>query len=72
MQVVEFNFMVMNDPVLAVVAVLGLFGMVCLILGAMMRSRGGRRWDRVFLAGALLIAAAFFSSLAYSWIASPR
>ena len=71
MQIVEVHFVGMNDPFFAVVTIVGLVGMVGMVGGALMRARGGRRWDRAFLGGALLIAAAFIATLAYSWLASP-
>ena len=52
MTVSEFRFVVLDDPVLTVLSIAGL---LCFVGGAVMRLRGGPRWDRVFLLGALLI-----------------
>ena len=69
MTVSEFRFVILDDPILAVLSIAGL---VCFVGGAVMRIRGGRRWDRVFLAGAVLIAVAFVYTLVGSWLTVPR
>ena len=69
MTVTEFRFVVLDDPVLTVLSIAGL---LCFVGGAVMRLRGGRRWDGVFLVGALLIVAAFVYTLVSTWIRPPR
>lgn len=69
MTVSEFRFVVLDDPLLTVLSIAGL---LCFVGGAVMRLRGGGRWDRVFLIGALLIAAAFVYTLASTWLSPPR
>jgi hypothetical protein len=68
MTVSEFRFVVFDDPLLAAISIAG---GLCFVGGAVMRLRGGRRWDRVILAGALLIAAAFVYTLVGSWLSTP-
>jgi hypothetical protein len=72
LQIVGILFVGMNDPRLAVVTIVGLVGVVGMVVGAVMRLRGGRGWDGVFLGGAVLIAATFVVTLAYSWLTSRR
>jgi hypothetical protein len=67
--VTEFRFVVLDDPVLTVLSIAGL---LCFVGGAVMRLRGGRRWDRVLLIGALLMAAAFVYTLVSTWLSPPR
>lgn len=69
MTVSEFRFVVLDDPLLTVLSIAGL---LCFVGGAVMRVRGGRRWDRVFLIGALLIAGAFVYTLVSTWLSPLR
>ena len=69
MTISEFRFVVLDDPLLTVLSIAGL---LCFVGGAVMRLRGGPRWDRVFLLGALLIAAAFIYTLVSTWASPPR
>jgi hypothetical protein len=61
----------MNDPVVILVTLVGLIGCVGFLVAALARTGGDRRWDRVFLGSALLIATSFAAVLAYAWIARP-
>ena len=65
MMVSEFRFVVLDDPILAV---LWIGGVACFLGGAVMRWRGGRRWDRLLYAGAILLGASFVYALARTWL----
>ena len=58
----------MIDSVVIVVMIAGLVGCVGFVVAAVARTRGDRRWDRLFLGSALVIAVSFGTVLAYSWL----
>jgi hypothetical protein len=71
MQVTEFRFVVLDDPLIAVLSIVGVAG---LLAGAILRARGTRRVaaSRALMLGLLGIAAAIVYTLVGSWLSLPR
>ena len=70
MTVTEFRFVVLDDPI---IALLSIGGIAALVVGFVLHSRGTRGFAgrRLMVAGAVLLVAAVAYSLVASWLTAP-
>lgn len=70
MTVTEFRFVVLDDPV---IALLSIGGIAALLIGFFLHARGmgGLAGRRLMLTGAVLLVAAVAYTLVASWLTSP-